>query len=206
MRNKIKQYGKQIFIKRALLSVLRFAGIKFEKWLICRQEIEISSLPDIFINKMFKPKELSYNDFLKSGKFSQRKLNSFSERFEKRSYHAYGIIYCSELVYYCWISLKNFEFSKNSFQLNLTENDGILFDAFCFPENRGSNLHNYMNVYRLKKLSQFKKSTALVVILKDNIPARKSQKRAGFSCSRQLTVINIWGYKVNRTINRDIDL
>ena len=206
MRDKIKQYGLKTFFKRALLSILRSAGIRYEKWLICSQEIELSSLPEIFIDKSFETKKFSYDDFLNSRKFSQRKLRTFYKRFGKSSYHAYGIICGSELVYYSWVSLENIEFSKENPQLILTEKQGMLFDAFCFPENRGNNLHNYMNVYRLRQLSQFGKSTAVVVILKDNIPARKSQKKAGFSCNNQLTTINMWGYRINRTTNRDIAL
>ena len=206
MRDKLKQYGILNFLKRSFIFILRKIGIQYNKWLICHQKINLATLPDIIIENKFIYREITYNDFLNSSKFYKTKLNSFSQRFKSNDYYAYGVFCGSDLAYYCWISLSDFQFSNDDYKMDISENEGLLFDAFCFPEYRGNNLHNFMNIYRLKKLIELKKTTALVILLNENTPARKSQKKARFICEKQIITINIFGYKYNTLKNKIINL
>jgi len=204
---KYKQYGFVYFIQRLVLSVLSKVGIRIDRWLICTQHINITNQKHITISRNFNVKVLSYSDFENANKFNSHKLNSFKLRFKKKTFEAFGIFDDKhKLAYYCWISLREFHFSKNLYQMNLKDSQGLMFDAFCFPEFRGNKLHNFMNFYRLKKLSEFGKTEAVVVLLSQNIPARKSQKRAYFTCFRTITTYSLFGKKGYYTCNRKINL
>lgn len=201
---KYKQYGFLNFIIRFFLSVLSKFGIKIDRWLICTQVISLELLSRIELDENFQLKELSFEDFKNSGKFDKNKLFRIKKRFNKISYLAYGVFSNEDLAYYCWISLKDFEFSSDLYSMKLKPSEGLLFDAFCFPEYRGNKLHNYMNVFRLIKLIEYNKKEAVVVLLSENIPARKSQKKAGFSCSKMITTYSVFGkkgYFINKKIN-----
>jgi hypothetical protein len=204
---KYKQYGFINFTKRLVLGIIAKLGIRIGKWLICTQDINVANLKKIEINSEFKVKTLSYSDFENSNKFDSNKLRSFKLRFEKETFSAYGVFDDKhELVYYCWISLMEFQFSKNLYQMSLNITQGLLFDAFCFPNFRGKSLHSFMNCYRLKKLKEFGKSEAVVVLLSQNTPARKSQKKAGFDCSQIIRTYSVFGKKGYYTINKKINL
>lgn len=204
---KYKQYGFVNFIQRLGLGVMARLGISINKWLVCTQDIAVLNQKTISINDKFNVKTLTYSDFENSNRFDSDKLVSFKERFEKESFKAYGIFDDKEeLAYYCWISLKEFKFSKNLYQMNLTESQGLLFDAFCFSEFRWQKLHGFMNFHRLNKLLEFSKSEAVVVLLSQNTPARKSQKRAGFICSKVITTYSVFGKRGHYVTNKKINL
>lgn len=204
---KYKQYGFVNFIQRLGIGVIARLGISINKWLVCKQDLAIINQKTKTINSKFNVKTLTYSDFENSNRFDLKKLVSFKRRLEKESFKAYGVFDDKEeLAYYCWISLREFQFSKNLFQMNLTESQGLLFDAFCFTEFRGQRLHDFMNFYRLNKLLEFGKREAVVVILSQNIPARKSQKRAGFTCSKLITTYSIFGKKGHYVTNKKINL
>lgn len=194
MFEKVVQYGALNSLKRSMLFLLRLIGVRYNKWLICHQDINELNLTEIELNSNYICKEMCLSDFINSGRFTQKKIESFSQRFESKGFHAFGLFYGSDLAYYCWISLSDFVFSDDSYSLEMRPSEGLLFDAFCFKEHRRFGLHNYMNIYRLKQLLNCGKSTALVVLLKENIPARRSQSTAGFRCSSQVITYNIFGY------------
>ena len=204
---KYKQYGFINFLKRLLFGSLSRIGIRIDSWLVCTQCINVANQKAKSIGSEFNVKALAYLDFENSNKFGSNKLMSFKSRFDKKTFHAYGVFDDKhELAYYCWISLMEFQFSKNLYQMSLNDSQGLLFDAFCFPEFRGNKLHNFMNFYRLKKLSEFGKTEAVVVLLSQNIPARKSQKKAGFECSQTIRTYSIFGKKGYYTSNKKINL
>lgn len=204
---KYKQYGFVNFIQRLGLGVMARLGISINKWLVCTQDIVVLNQNAISIKDKFSVKTLTYSDFENSNRFDLDKLVSFKKRYEKESFKSFGVFDDKEeLAYYCWISLKEFQFSKNLYQMNLTESQGLLFDAFCFSEFRGQKLHGFMNFYRLNKLLEFGKSEAVVVLLSQNTPARKSQKRAGFRCSKVITIYSVFGKKGHYVTNKKINL
>ena len=204
---KYKQYGFVNFIQRLGLGVMARLGISINKWLVCTQDIVVLNQNAISIKDKFSVKTLTYSDFENSNRFDLDKLVSFKKRYEKESFKSFGVFDDKEeLAYYCWISLKEFQFSKNLYQMNLTESQGLLFDAFCFSEFRGQKLHGFMNFYRLNKLLEFGKSEAVVVLLSQNTPARKSQKRAGFRCSKVITIYSVSSKKGHYVTNKKINL
>jgi hypothetical protein len=206
VREKFKQYGLFNFLLRSFLSIIRRLGISIERWLICNQKIDSENFNVIGVKDRFRIKRMTLNDFNLSNKFNDKKLTSFKKRFEKESFLAYGVYDKKELAYYCWVSLKEFQFSNDLYSMELESTQGLLFDAFCFPEYRGNKLHNYMNIYRLRVLREYDKTEAVVILLNQNIPARKSQKRAGFSCSKQITTYSVFGKKGYYITNKKIIL
>jgi len=203
---KYKQLGPLNFIKRVMLSLLSVVGIRINKWLICTQKLNTNKLQSHNIDGKFIVRQMTLKDFLTSKKFDEDKLKSFKERFSNKFFVAYGVYDKNELAYYCWISLKEYQFSKDLYKSTLNEDQGMLFDAFCFPKYRGNRLHNFMNIYRLKKLEEHKKKEALVVLLSQNTPARKSQKKAGFVCLKTVTTYVIFGKKGYFVSNKKINL
>ena len=207
LTEKYKQYGFINFLKRLFFWSLSRLGIRIDSWLVCTQYINVANQKTKSISSDFNVKVLSYLDFVNSNKFGSNKLMSFKSRFDKKTFHAYGVFDDKhELAYYCWISLIEFQFSKNLYQMSLNDTQGLLFDAFCFPNFRGKRLHSFMNCYRLKKLKEFGKNEAVVILLSQNTPARKSQKRAYFTCNRTITTYSFFGKKGYYTSNKKINL
>ena len=64
MRDKLKQYGSLNFLKRSFIFILRKIGVRYNKWLICHQKINLATLPDIILEKKFTYREITFNDFL----------------------------------------------------------------------------------------------------------------------------------------------
>lgn len=203
---KYKQYGFLNFVKRIALGVLSRLGISVNRWLVCSQNINNELTNSVVIDSKFKIKEMLLKDFQSSKRFDYKKLSKIKERLDEKSFLAFGVYDGSDLAYYCWISLREFQFSKDLYQMDLKPSEGLLFDAFCFPEYRGNKLHNYMNVFRLTKLIEYNKKEAVVVLLSENIPARKSQKKAGFSCSKMITTYSVFGKKGYFITNKKINL
>ena len=200
LKHKIRQYGPLAFVSRSIKYFLRIINIEFESWLILAHNIDSSIDIDKFkIDKKFYVRKLKYVDFLESGMFSQKKLKTFFRRFNSSGYLAYGIFSKKELAYYCWISLDKFEFSENLYEYNIQQNQGLLFDAYCFPNFRRNNLHNYMNNFRLHLIKKYKKKIALVVVLSENKPALRSQFKNGFHIMNKVFTYNIFGFKGNIT-------
>lgn len=206
MINKYKQYGFFNFFKRILLSLLSRMGISINKWLFCTQKINETKLIEIKIDEVFQVIEMNLDDFKKTYLFDSTKLSSFQQRFESSYFKAYGVYKNDNLAYYCWVSLQEFRFSKNLYSMKLNVSQGLLFDAFCFPKYRGNKLHNYMNIFRLKKLFEYGKSEAVVVLLNHNEPARRSQKRAGFICNKSITTYTLFGRNKIVIKNKKINL
>ena len=73
MRDKLKQYGSLNFLKRSFIFILRKIGVRYNKWLICHQKINLATLPDIILEKKFTYREITFNDFLNSSKFYKLK-------------------------------------------------------------------------------------------------------------------------------------
>ena len=205
---KYKQYGFKNFLQRLVLSGLSRVGIRIDEWLICTQVINSEALE---LNKPslvegYHVKELNLIDFESSKLFDNIRLATINERFADPFLKAYGVYANNNLAYYCWISLKEFQFSKKLYSMEMEPSQGLLFDAFCFENHRGKGLHNYMNIFRLSKLLELGKDEAVAVILKQNVPARKSQSKAGFIYRKLIITCEIFGNKRIITSNRKINL
>tara|TARA_B110000467_G_C18116615_1_gene365509 strand:+ start:221 stop:757 length:537 start_codon:yes stop_codon:yes gene_type:complete len=164
-----------------------------ESYFLYRQRIDMSKIKRVEINPKYTVKKLSYENYENSIglKFDESKLNIFSKRFESSNYAAYGILDAEALVYSSWISTNQFEVSINTFGLEIELDEALLLDCLTHPKHRGKGLHNYMNRYCLEKMMEHKRSKALVLVIKENIPAQKSQQRSGF---KKIKVINSFSF------------
>ena len=196
LRANLKQYGYQGFVIRLIKFFLRKIGIKGNSYYYMvntidtearRQQFEAANLPNV--------KELSYDDFLSGDPevFTEKKLEVIRQRFQDGTYKAYGIVEDSRLVYSCWISLRHLESSNKCIEGDLEKNEGLLVDAYCLPSARGRGFHGAMNAYRIWQLSQNGRSQAIVIVLKENTPAYKSQKKVGFETAFTFYAVTIWG-------------
>lgn len=196
LQSDFKQFGFLGFLKRTVKFFLRKIGIYINSYYYMvnhidaeasRKQFEAANLPPV--------KELAYDDFLKGDPsvFNEKKLTLIQQRLADGTYKAFGIIEDERLIYSCWISLKKLESSDSCVESGLDENEGLLVDAYCSPLARGRGLHGAMNAYRLWQLSQQGKNQAVVIILKENIPAYKSQLKVGFEVAFTYYVATVWG-------------
>lgn len=196
LQSDLKQFGFWGFLKRIAKFFLRKIGINVNSYYYIvnhidaearRKQFEAANLPPV--------KELAYDDFLKgdTSVFNEKKLTLIQQRLADGTYKAFGIIEDGRLIYSCWISLKKLESSNACVEGDLDENEGLLVDAYCSPMARGRGLHGAMNAYRLWQLSQYGKSQAVVIVLKENKPAYKSQMKVGFRVAFTYYEASVWG-------------
>lgn len=174
-------------------------GIGYDSYILYTQEINISKLVFRKLLLDVNIRELRIDDFIVSNcdYYNGRKMKIYSARFEDPSFKSYGVFHKNELIYSCWISLRKFEMSVPS-NFKLDENQGLLIDAYCHPEYRGYGLHSYMNNYRLKQIKQNGKDLAVVIVLNENIPAKKSQEKVGFVKTGVISYIRILNYELTK--------
>ena len=63
-----------------------------------------------------------------------------------------------------------------------------------------------MNKYRLMKLKENGKDSAVVILLSENAPARKSQKKVRFKCNKIIVYNKIFRYKSIRVKQLKVNL
>ena len=138
MNDKLKQYGLLNYTKRVFIGLLSRLGFRYNHWLICKIKINSIIFPQIIIDEKFSVKEMTFEDFLNSSKFSESKLQVIKKRIKSGNCFSYGVFCDNDLAYYNWISLKEFYFSRDDYSMILNHDEGLNFDAFCFPEYRGN--------------------------------------------------------------------
>ena len=190
---KFRQYGIKNSIIRVIKYALRMVGIKYEEYIYCKQLIPDLSQFTLNLPASLYLKDLTLQDYLNSSliPFESYKIELFKKRFKSGNYFAYGIFDNEKLVYSCWISLKVLEMPGTTDSMSLDVNEGLLVDAICHPDYRSLGIHSQMNIYRLKQVQNAGKTYAVVVLQKENIPARKSQKKAGFIGNELIKVLEI---------------
>ena len=197
LKAKIKQYGFKNSLKRAAKSLLRRIGIQYESFYLMVNHIDQDDLKQKMERYDYSDvKELTYNDF-KLGDpsvFTPEKMELIKSRYETGKYWAYGLVENNILAYSCWISLSQINFpEKYQTNIKLDNNQGFLEDAYCHPAFRGKGLHSKMNLFRIHQLNKKNKREIFVVLVKDNIPALKSQLKSGFQISKQMSFLKIFG-------------
>jgi GNAT superfamily N-acetyltransferase len=80
-------------------------------------------------------------------------------------------------VYTCWIRFKSFYESKMRRKIEINENEGFFFDAYCHPDFRGNGFHGFMLNERIKYCFRAQKSKAFIIIQGFNTPALKLRKK-----------------------------
>ena len=191
---KLIQYGIKNSFIRIIKFLFRIIGIKYEEYLYCVQEIPDLNNFHLKLPDSYELRETTINDYVNNSiiVFDQSKISLFKKRYETGDFKSYGIFKDDKLVYSCWISLKNLEIPGYWQDAILKPNEGLLISAICHPDFRGLGLHNQMNIFRLNQIKHFGKSHAVAVIQRENIPARKSQKKAGFKCSEIIRILNLY--------------
>lgn len=181
LKAKLRQYGYKNFLIRSAKSILRKTGIISEKFVVLKRDLSkklIPAKPRIEINV----RELCLRDFedAKHFSFSKDRLSLFKKRLDN-GYIALGAFNNSELIYLCWLSLDDFESPVNlGDKILLDRDEALLLDAFTHPDYRGLGIHTYMNAIRLNRLIDIGKKRAVVLLLSENVPARRSQSKVGF--------------------------
>lgn len=191
-----KQFGLLGLFKRTAKFFLRKIGINTNSYYYMINQIDVEARRKQFeAANLIQVKELTYNDFLIGDKsvFNEKKLTVIQQWLSEGTYKAYGIVENGILIYSCWISLHKLETSDECVVGCLDENEGLLLGAYCSPAARGRGLHGAMNAYRLWQLTQNGKNQAVVIILKENKPAYKSQLKVGFEVLFTYSVVTIWG-------------
>lgn len=207
-KNTIRQYGLTRSMIRLLKLILRKVGITYEQYLFCTMQLEKSKLvikkkPSIDI----EVKELSFDDIRNSKGiiFREKKLNLIRDRFNKKTSVPLGCFYKNKLIYVAWISLKeSYPCAEDIYALK--EDEGLLLDVYCHPAYRRLGLASFMNTMSLKKMYEFEKRNAVVILLKENIPARRSQAKVGFKCEKLIIYVKIFGYSFSKIIEKRISL
>ena len=195
IKDDYRQYGLGGFLKRVIKWPLRKIGITINSYYFMVNDIDYEKQKQLFEAKGLRGvKELKYDDFLKGDKseFTDRKLSKIRQRLDDGNYHAYGIVENDKLVYSCWISLYWLDSSNACVEGPLKKNECLLFDAYCAPEGRGRGFHSTMNSFRLMKAYEMGKNRSVVIVLKENTPAYKSQLKTGNIVLFEFYVINVW--------------
>lgn len=206
---KIKQYGFYYSFKRLLKGLLRKIGIRHEKYLYCTKDLaservekikpringEIIQLNETIINK---PQLID---------LSGKKLALFRQRLSKEDYKGYGFLHEDSLIYYTWISFKKFEMSIQSKGIELKDNEALLLDSYCHPAYRKFGIHQYMNNFRLEQIKSEGKNSVVVIVLKENKPARITQRKSGFKCEKMIIYNKFFKfYEKTKLVNKAIEL
>ena len=63
-------------------------------------------------------------------------------------------------------------------KVKLNDDEAFLFDSHCYESYKGKGLHTCMNYFRLKYISEYKKTKALGLVLFGNKPALKVQNKS----------------------------
>jgi predicted GNAT family acetyltransferase len=187
-----KQYGWYI-IPRGFKFLLRRIGILTESFYLLEYTINETQV----LSKMKKydysdVRELSLNDFKDSNLFSLDKVKLFEARIISKNYSCFGIKCNNEIAYLTWISWKymNYPIIFNKIQ-KLNDNEVLLEDSFCNPDFRGKGYHSKMNLFRLKKIKEMGKARVLALVLKENTPALKVQRKSGFRIVKKISFFKI---------------
>lgn len=200
-----KQYGFWGFQKRCLKFLLRKVGIAVDSYYYMVNEVDGVSNKMIFEKTdISDARILDYQDFLLGDKdvFTEKKLEVVKARLEKGSYIPYGIVRDSHLIYSCWISYKEMDTSTACLNGPLDDCEALLVDDYCSPSARGKGIHTAMNAYRLWQIAQSGKDKAVVIILRENKPAFKSQLKVGFKVAFTYYVATVWGKTYTNYFNK----
>lgn len=181
-----QQYGWKNSILRFVKLLARQIGFRKETFYYLKCELNtITEDTELKLPDGFEVRQLSLHDFKIAENhpfFSEKKLITISERFKTEGYYAFGIFKASEFCYLTWVSLNRNEFPYGITQpIALEANEAVLLDSFCFESYRGLGLHSTMNHFRLSFMKQKGKEKGIAVVLKENIPAFKTQISSGFT-------------------------
>jgi hypothetical protein len=191
-REYFQQYGWEA-LPRMFKSLFRRIGIIKESFVLLEYSINERSIDEKISSYSYS--DVSYLTLVDINKFKDitpEKKELFKERFLDNSHSCYGILDNNKVVYFTWISWKymNYPSIFNKSEL-LNHNEALLEDSFCNPDYRGKGYHSKMNLYRLSKIKDSKKEKVLALVLKENGPALKVQRKSGFRIVKKISFFKI---------------
>jgi hypothetical protein len=187
-REYFQQFGWQA-LPRMVKSLFKRIAIINEIFILLEYSINIGSIDENMSNYSYNDvSDLSLLDINKFKNITPEKKELFKERFISKSHSCYGILDDNIVVYFTWISWNymNYPSIFNKREL-LKDNEALLEDSFCNPNYRGKGYHFKMNLYRLKRIQEAGKGSVLVLVLKENTPALKVQKKSGFRIVKKIS-------------------
>lgn len=197
VKEKYNQYSGVYFFIRLFKAVLRKAGVTVERYHYYTNDLSkttgTAALPE-----GFEIKRLQYEDIEASGliAFTGQQKSVYRKRIGQDGYECYAIYNKGEMVYYFSISMQTMECPLPEDMLQLGPDEGLLVDGYCHPQYRGMKLHTSMSLFLLQRLRDMGKKKAVTFIIKENMPARKSQERIGFSLDKAFLVVRIFGKRM----------
>jgi hypothetical protein len=91
--------------------------------------------------------------------------------------------------------------------IELEDNEALLIDSYCHPDYRKYGIHLYMNNFRLEQIMSEGKNRVVVIVLKENRPARTTQRKSGFRCEKVIIYNKFFiFYEKTKLVNRTIEL
>lgn len=197
IKNDYKQYGAISFLKRTIKYFLRMLGIKYNSYLFMTKALDYDALLQQWQNNPIpNVLLLSVSDYEKGDPavFTKKKSNTLQKQL-KSGCLAYGVIEGDRLLFSCMLSLNSLYTSSPIVHDTLQNEECLLFDAYCIPQERGKKLHNRMLTYRLLQGCKYGKKESITIVLKDNRASYRSLKRVGFDVKFNYYVLAI-GKKV----------
>jgi hypothetical protein len=203
--DKIRQYRWRV-IPRVIKSFLRKIGLNWESYLWMSKLINRDDLIERMKDYTYEDvMELTIEDFNKGdiNVFDKAKRSLIQSRIESGLYKCYGIFDNNLLVYSTWLSLNKVIIPGSSITRKLSKEEGLLEDSYCHPAYRGRGYHSKMNLFRLKQLIESGRNKAIVVVIRENLPAYRTQIKSGFKIERSIQVLNIWGLTFEKDIKKN---
>lgn len=192
----IKQYGIRMSVLRLFKKIIRTFGITYESYIYLINNLNREFILDkIQLYDYSDVVELSYSDFLAGDKriFSDVKLELIKSRLSSGDFSCYGIKNNGLLIYSTWISTKEIVFNSNfNYTIPLNQNQALLEDSYCHPEFRGSGLHSKMNLFRIAKILEMGRVQVIAIVVKENVPALKTQLKSGFKVHSTIRLVRIF--------------
>ncbi|MEC9303054.1 MAG: hypothetical protein VYD59_01270 [Bacteroidota bacterium] len=195
-----KQYGLGVFNRLIKSALIRF-GLIHETLLVFEKQLNYEDL-DKRLKKIdvSNVKKITLKDFDTFSGLTQSRKELYKKRLDEGSYLVFGIFNNNKLVYYSWVSLKNiglpFGFQN---KIKLDGNQALLEDSFCDADFRGQGYHSKVNIVRQRAILDSGRTEAKVLVVKDNIPAIKTQLKSDFILTSKIVLKKIFKKEYIRT-------
>lgn len=197
IKNDYKQYGAISFLKRTIKYFLRMLGIKYDSYLFMTKVLDYDALLQQWLNNpITNVLSLSVGDYEKGDPavFTKEKINVLQKQLNSGCL-AYGVMDGDRLLFSCMLSFYSLYTSSPIVHDTLQNEECLLFDAYCIPQERGKKLHSRMLTYRLLQGCKCGKKESVTIVLRDNRASYRSLKRVGFKINFNYYVLVI-GKKV----------
>lgn len=196
-------------LQKIIRAVLSRLGIWWEYYYIMTASIDIDyvnkKLEEYSVKIPYDIIELSYSDFEKGDSMfcTQKKIEKYQRWFKGSNRKAYGVFIDDELAYSSWISYKDIEITNKTKLTGFAEY-ALLQDAYTHRKYRGKGLHNYVNLFRLKKIyDEGNKEKAIGIVRTKNTPAFKVQSNSDLKISGRILLLSIFGFEFIKRYDYD---